>query len=168
MPLRRSVVSEFLAWYLLETHSAPQNKASSPANREIMFSAHPSSTVNCIECRTSLLDRLRPFFKGIQVAFRARTFAVVLCGGAASMEYNSAILQYRRMLRYRLAEYENDLLTGYRLAREIADCGLVQAGVRLESAVAHLQREIAQARSQMLVLENIAEKPAKPAEEPNR
>ncbi len=84
------------------------------------------------------------------------------------MEYNSAILQYRRMLRYRLAEYENDLLTGYRLAREIADCGLVQAGVRLESAVAHLQREIAQARSQMLVLENIAEKPAKPAEEPNR
>ncbi len=77
---------------------------------------------------------------------------------------DSAILQYRRILRQRLAEYERELLNGYRLAREISDCGLAQAGVRLESAIAHLQREIGQARSQMLVLEGIAEKPARPAE----
>jgi uncharacterized protein (DUF885 family) len=68
------------------------------------------------------------------------------------------------MLRQRLAEYEKELLAGYRLAREIADCGLVQAGFRLERAVAHLQSEIGQVRSQMLVLESIAEKPAKPTE----
>lgn len=64
-----------------------------------------------------------------------------------------AILQYRRMLRLRLSEYEREMMTGYRLAREIADCGLAQAGVRLESALAALQREIGQVRSQMLVLE---------------
>lgn len=75
-----------------------------------------------------------------------------------------AILQYRRMLRLRLSEYEREMMTGYRLAREITDCGLAQAGVRLESALAALQREIGQVRSQMLVLEGIAEKPAKPAE----
>lgn len=74
-----------------------------------------------------------------------------------------AMLQYRRMLRLRLSEYEREMMTGYRLAREIADCGLAQAGVRLESALAALQREIGQVRSQMLVLEGIAEKPAKPA-----
>ena len=45
-----------------------------------------------------------------------------------------------------------------------ADCGLAQAGVRLESALAALQREIGQVRSQMLVPEGIAEKPSKPAE----
>jgi hypothetical protein len=75
-----------------------------------------------------------------------------------------AILQYRRMLRQSFAEYERELLVGYRLAREMADSGLVQAGIRLEGAVAYLQREIGQARSQMLVLESIAEKPAKPEE----
>lgn len=75
-----------------------------------------------------------------------------------------AILQYRRMLRLRLSEYEREMMTGYRLAREVVDCGLAQSGVRLESALAALQREIGQVRSQMLVLESIAEKPAKPAE----
>lgn len=75
-----------------------------------------------------------------------------------------AILQYRRMLRLRLSEYEREMMTGYRLAREVVDCGLAQSGVRLESALAALQREIGQVRSQMLVLESIAGKPAKPAE----
>ena len=77
---------------------------------------------------------------------------------------DSAILQYRRMLRLRLSEYEREMMTGYRLAREIPDCGLAQARVRLESALAALQREIGQVRSQMVALEGIAEKPAKPAE----
>jgi hypothetical protein len=67
------------------------------------------------------------------------------------------------MLRLRLAEYEREMMAGYRLAREVADCGLAQAGVRLETALAALQREIGQVRSQMLVLESIVEK-SKPAE----
>lgn len=77
---------------------------------------------------------------------------------------DKAILQYRRMLRLRVAEYEREMMTGYRLAREVTDCGLAQAGVRLETALAALQWEIGQVRSQMLVLESIVEKSAKPAE----
>jgi hypothetical protein len=69
------------------------------------------------------------------------------------------------MLRLRLAEYEREMMTGYRLSREVADCGLAQAGVRLETALAALQREIGQVRSQMLVLESIAEKPKPPESE---
>ena len=80
------------------------------------------------------------------------------------MRDDRAILQYRRMLRLRLAEYEREMMTGYRLAREVMDCGLAQAGLRLETALAAMQREIGQVRSQMLVLESIAEKPIKPAE----
>ncbi len=87
---------------------------------------------------------------------------MVLYGGVAMTGDDRAILQYRRMLRQRLVEYESGLLSGYRLAREIADCGLVQAGIRLEGAVAKLQSEIGQVRSQMLVLEAIVDKPAKP------
>ncbi len=67
-----------------------------------------------------------------------------------------AILQYRRMLRLRLAEFERDMMAGYRLAREVADCGLAQAGVKLETALAALQREIGQVRSHLLMLESIA------------
>ena len=80
------------------------------------------------------------------------------------MEDNRAILEYRRVLRLRVAEYERDMLIGYRLAREVADCGLVQAGLRLESALLGLQRELGLVRSHLLVLENIAEHPPKPTE----
>lgn len=77
---------------------------------------------------------------------------------------NRAILEYRRTLRLRVAEYEREMLNGYRLAREVADCGLVQAGLRLETALAGLQRELGLVRSHLLVLENIAEHPLKPTE----
>ena len=107
-----------------------------------------------------MLDCLASSPVGVSRLPHARPFSVALCGGAPLIGDDRAILQYRRMLRQRLAEYEKDLLGGYRLAREIAECGLAQAGVRLEGAVAQLQREIGQARSQMLVLENIAEKSA--------
>ncbi len=72
-----------------------------------------------------------------------------------------AILEYRRTLRLRLAEFEREMLTGYRLAREVADCGLAQAGLKLETGLAELQREIGLARSQLLVLEGMAERPPK-------
>ncbi len=77
---------------------------------------------------------------------------------------NRAILEYRRILRLRVAEYEREMLIGYRLAREVADCGLVQASLRLESALLGLQRELGLVRSHLLVLENIAEHPLKPTE----
>jgi len=83
---------------------------------------------------------------------------------SAPMGDNRAILEYRRTLRLRVAEYEREMLIGYRLAREVADCGLVQAGLRLETALAGLQREIGLVRSHLLVLENIAEHPLKPTE----
>jgi len=35
------------------------------------------------------------------------------------MEDNRAILEYRRTLRLRVAEYEREMLIGYRLAREV-------------------------------------------------
>jgi hypothetical protein len=63
---------------------------------------------------------------------------------------NRAILEYRRTLRLRVAEYERDMLIGYRLAREVADCGLVQAALGLETALAGLQREIGLVRSHLL------------------
>lgn len=72
---------------------------------------------------------------------------------------NRAILEYRRTLRLRVAEYERDMLTGYRLAREVAECGLVQAGLGMETALAGLQRQIGLVRSHLLVLETIAETP---------
>ena len=75
------------------------------------------------------------------------------------MGENRAILEYRRTLRFRVAEYEPEILIGYRLAREVADCGLFQAGLRLETALAGLQRELGLVRSHLLVLENIAEQP---------
>ncbi len=75
------------------------------------------------------------------------------------MRDNRAILEYRRTVRLRVAEYEREILIGYRLAREVANCGLVQAGLRLETALAGLQREIGLVRSHLLVLENIAEPP---------
>lgn len=81
------------------------------------------------------------------------------------MEDNRAILEYRRILRVRVAEYEREMLIGYGLAREVADCGLVQAGLRLENALLGLQRELGIVRSHLLVLENIAEHPLKPTEE---
>jgi len=77
---------------------------------------------------------------------------------------NRAILEYRRTLRLRVAEYERDMLTGYRLAREVAECGLVQAGLGMETALAGLQRQIGLVRSHLLVLETIAENPPNPKE----
>ena len=77
---------------------------------------------------------------------------------------NRAILEYRRTLRLRVAEYERDMLTGYRLAREVAECGLVQAGLGMETALAGLQRQIGMVRSHLLVLETIAENPPNPKE----
>jgi len=77
---------------------------------------------------------------------------------------NRAILEYRRTLRLRVAEYERDMLTGYRLAREVAECGLVQAGLGIETALAGLQRQIGLVRSHLLVLETIAENPPNPKE----
>src|SRR5258707_9085104 len=77
---------------------------------------------------------------------------------------NRAILEYRRTLRLRVAEYERDMLTGYRLAREVAECGLVQAGLGMETALAGLQRQIGLVRSHLLVLETIAENHPKPKE----
>jgi hypothetical protein len=56
------------------------------------------------------------------------------------------------------------MLSGYRLAREVADCGLIQAGLGLETALAGLQRELGLVRSHLLVLESIVENPPKPAE----
>ncbi len=58
-----------------------------------------------------------------------------------------------------MAEYERDMLIGYRLRREVAGCELVQAGLRLETALAGLQRELGLVRSHPLVLENIAASP---------
>ncbi len=80
------------------------------------------------------------------------------------MADNRAILEYRRTLRLRVAEYERDMLTGYRLAREVAECGLVQAGLGMETALAGLQRQLGLVRSHLLVLETIAENPPKPKE----
>ncbi len=77
---------------------------------------------------------------------------------------NRAILEYRRTLRLRVAEYERDMLTGYRLAREVAECGLVQAGLGMETALAGLQRQIGLVRSHLLVLETMAENSPKPKE----
>jgi hypothetical protein len=77
---------------------------------------------------------------------------------------NRAILEYRRTLRLRVAEYERDMLTGYRLAREVSECGLAQAGLGMETALAGLQRQIGLVRSHLLVLETIAESPSKPKE----
>ncbi len=77
---------------------------------------------------------------------------------------NRAILEYRRTLRLRVAEYERDMLTGYRLAREVAECGLVQAGLGMETALAGLQRQIGLVRSHLLVLETLAENPPMPKE----
>src|SRR5258708_28979151 len=102
--------------------------------------------------------------RSYRTARGGRRFKAVLSGGASVMGDNRAILEYRRTLRLRLAEYEREMLIGYRLAREIADCGLVQAGLRLETALAGLQRELGLVRSHLLVLENIAEHPPKPAE----
>ncbi len=56
---------------------------------------------------------------------------------------NRALLEYRRTLRLRMAEYER---------------------LRLETALAGLQSEIGLVRSHLLVLENIAEHPPKPPE----
>ena len=80
------------------------------------------------------------------------------------MADNRAILEYRRTLRLRVAEYERDMLTGYRLAREVAECGLVQAGLGMETALAGLQRQLGLVRSHLLVLETIAENPLKSKE----
>jgi len=80
------------------------------------------------------------------------------------MADNRAILEYRRTLRLRVAEYERDMLTGYRLAREVAECGLVQAGLGMETALAGLQRQVGLVRSHLLVLETIAENPPKSKE----
>ncbi len=57
------------------------------------------------------------------------------------------------------------MLIGYRLAHEVAECGLVQSGLRLENALAGLQREIGLVRGYLLVLETIAEHSLKPTEE---
>ncbi len=80
------------------------------------------------------------------------------------MADNRAILEYRRTLRLRVAEYERDMLTGYRLAREVAECGLVQAGLGMETALAGLQRQLGLVRSHLLVLETIAGNPPKSKE----
>src|SRR5260370_24528048 len=58
-------------------------------------------------------------------------FEAVLSGGASVMGANRAILEYRRTLRLRLAEYERDMLTGHSLAPQDAECCLVPAGVAL-------------------------------------
>ncbi len=62
---------------------------------------------------------------------------MVLYGGVAMTGDDRAILQYRRMLRQRLVEYESGLLSGYRLAR----------GTNLPSPNRHKARDAGQGRS---------------------